>query len=281
VAAVGRRLLRQNIQLNIVSPISSQYRVTVNGATSDYHALQMQFRRRLSRGMQALLSYSWSKSIDQASNDDFEWSQARSVSDFDVRHSFSTAVTYNIPHPDLGIVGRAILRDWSADAIFMARSATPVNLIANTLLLGGTQTDIRPDLILGVPVYIDDPTAPGGKRLNRDAFAIPPTVQAPGRQGSLGRNGVRGFPFWQMDLSLRRQFNFNERVNLQLRAESFNVFNHPNFADPNGNINSGLFGRSTQMLSRGLGSGGSLGGFSPIYQIGGARSVQLALKVAF
>ncbi len=281
VAAVGRRLLRQNILLNSVSPISTQYRLTVNGATSDYHAFQAQFRRRLSRGVQALVSYSWAKSIDEASSDDFEWTRARSVSDFDIRHSFSTAVTYNIPHPDLGSVGRAVLRDWSADAIFMARSRTPVNLIANTLLLGGTQTDIRPDLILGVPVYIEDPTAPGGRRLNRNAFAVPPTVPAPGRQGSLGRNGVRGFSFWQMDFALRRQFNFNERVNLQFRAEFFNLFNHPNFADPNGNVNSALFGRSTQMLNRGLGTGGSLGGFSPIYQIGGARSVQLALKFAF
>ena len=280
VAAVGRRLLRQNIQLNSVSPISRQYRTTVNGATSDYHALQMQFRRRLSRGVQALVSYSWAKSIDEASSDDFQFGQGRAVSDFDIRHSFSTAVTYNIPHPDLGSVSRAVLRDWSADAIFMARSATPVNLIANSLVLGAVSSDIRPDLILGVPVYIDDPTAPGGRRLNRAAFAVPPTTPAP-RQGSLGRNGVRGFSFWQMDFALRRQFNFNERLNVQLRAEFFNLFNHPNFADPNGNINSALFGRSTQMLSRGLGTGGSLGGFSPIYQIGGSRSVQMALKIAF
>jgi len=280
VAAVGRRLLRQNIQLNNVSPISSQYRVTVNGTTSDYHALQMQFRRRLSRGVQALASYSWAKSIDDFSSDDFAFSPGRAVSDFDIRHSFSAAVTYNIPTPDLGGVGRAIFGNWSADGIYMTRSSTPINLVANSLVLGAVSSDVRPDLILGVPVYIEDPTAPGGRRLNRAAFAVPPTVPAP-RQGSLGRNALRGFPFWQFDLALRRQFNITEKLNIQLRAEFFNVFNHPNFADPNVNINSGLFGRSTQMLNRGLGSGGSLGGFSPIYQIGGARSVQMALKIAF
>jgi hypothetical protein len=280
VAALGRRLLRQTIEINSVSPISTQYRMTVNGATSDYHALQMQFRRRLSRGVQALVSYSWAKSIDDISNDDFAFSPGRAVSDFDIRHSFSTAFTYNIPHPDFGSVSRAILRDWSADAIFMARSATPINLIANSVVIGLTSTDVRPDLILGVPLYIDDPTAPGGRRLNRAAFAVPPTTPAP-RQGTLGRNSLRGFPFWQLDFAVRRQFNFNERVNLQFRAEFFNLFNHPNFADPTASINSGLFGRSTQMLNRGLGTGGSLGGFSPIYQIGGPRSVQLALKIAF
>jgi hypothetical protein len=280
VAAVGRRLLKQTIELNSVSPISSQYRLTVNGSTSDYHALQIQFRRRLARGVQALASYSWSKSIDDFSSDDFAFSPGRAVSDFDIRHSFSAAVTYNIPTPDLGRVGRAIFRDWAADKIYMARSATPINLIAGSVVLGAVSSDVRPDLILGVPVYIEDATAPGGTRLNRAAFAVPPTVPAP-RQGTLGRNALRGFPFWQLDFALRRQFNFNERLNVQLRAEFFNLFNHPNFADPIGSINSALFGRSTQMLSRGLGSGGSLGGFSPIYQIGGSRSIQMALKISF
>jgi hypothetical protein len=59
---------------------------------------------------------------------------------------------------------------FAADAIYMARSATPVNLIASTVIVAGTH---RPDLIFGVPVYIEDPAAPGGRRFNRAAFAIP------------------------------------------------------------------------------------------------------------
>jgi hypothetical protein len=65
-------------------------------------------------------------------------------------------------------------------------------------------------------------------------------------------------------------------VGLRFRAEFFNIFNHPNFGNPNNTLNSPLFGRSTQTLASSLGSGGANGGFNPLYQIGGARSIQLA-----
>jgi hypothetical protein len=87
---------------------------------------------------------------------------------------------------------------------------------------------------------------------------------------------------YQVDLALRRQFKLTERFGMQLRAEAFNIFNHPNFGDPQGNsLLSPFFGQSTSMLGRSLGSGGTSGGFNPLYQIGGPRSIQLALKVQF
>ncbi|HYJ90518.1 MAG TPA: hypothetical protein VEV84_04365, partial [Pyrinomonadaceae bacterium] len=78
-------------------------------------------------------------------------------------------------------------------------------------------------------------------------------------------------------------------IRLQFRAEFFNIFNHPNFGDPGaGGSGSGSnyifnpdFGRSTSMLGRSLGTGGADGGFNPLYQIGGPRSLQFALKVLF
>lgn len=72
-----------------------------------------------------------------------------------------------------------------------------------------------------------------------------------------------------------------ETARLQVRAEFFNVFNHPNFGDPVGDLNSRLFGLSVQMLARSLGTGGVNGGLSPLYQVGGPRSVQLALRFSF
>ena len=96
---------------------------------------------------------------------------------------------------------------------------------------------------------------------------------------------MRGFPLAQADLAIHRQFSLSERIKLQLRGELFNVLNHPNFADPSGYMGSpsasgalvipSTFGRSVSMLSAGL------GGLSPIYQIGGPRSIQLALKLVF
>jgi hypothetical protein len=152
-----------------------------------------------------------------------------------------------------------------------ARSATPVDVILSRQLFGVPQAN-RPNLVPGIPLNVDDPSVAGGRRINRSAFSAPPI----GQQGNLGRNSLRGFPAAQLDLALRRKFNLGERVNLQFRSDFFNVFNHPNFADPNrffDNIN--FFGQSLQIL------GQSLGGLSPLYQVGGPRSIQLALKLQF
>ena len=160
----------------------------------------------------------------------------------------------------------------------MARSATPVNVASLFSSLFGVVSLVRPDLISGVPLYIVDPLVAGGKRINPAAFSTSFT----GRQGTLGRNALRGFSIYQIDLALRRQFNLTEKWKLQLRAEFFNIFNHPNFGDPSGNLSApATFGRSTTMFGRSLGSGGLNGGFSPLYQIGGPRSIQLALKLQF
>src|SRR5271166_5472176 len=79
----------------------------------------------------------------------------------------------------------------------------------------------------------------------------------------------------------KRQFHFTERVQLRFRGEFFNIFNHPNFGPPTNSLTSPLFGQSTQTLASSLGSGGANGGFNPLYQIGGPRSIQLALKLVF
>jgi hypothetical protein len=83
-----------------------------------------------------------------------------------------------------------------------------------------------------------------------------------------------------VDFALQRQFQFTERLGLRFRAEFFNIFNHPNFGSPTNTISSLLFGYSTQMLASSL-AGGSNAGFNPLYQIGGPRSIQLALKLQF
>ena len=97
----------------------------------------------------------------------------------------------------------------------------------------------------------------------------------------MGRNALRGFGATEVDLTLRRQFKLYERVSLQARADLFNLFNHPNFGPPVAYMTSPLFGQATQMLGSSLGAGGLTGGLNPLYQIGGPRSVQLALKLLF
>jgi hypothetical protein len=290
VAAVGRRLLRQE-QLLGPNADFALVNVTRNAATSDYHALQLQFTRRLSHGLQALASYTWSHSIDIASSDSglnasvasVDPNSDRGSSDFDVRHAFSAAVTYDVPAPHLSAVADAIVGDWSVDTIVTSRSATPVDLIAG-FGFANFFSFTRPDVVPGEPFVLDDPSAPGGRRFNPAAFAAPPA----GRQGTLGRNVLRGFPLTQVDLALRREFALTERVKLQFRAEFFNIFNHPNFGDPGAGEFLGSnflfhprFGQSTSMLGRSLGSGGVNGGFNPLYQVGGPRSTQFALKLVY
>jgi hypothetical protein len=119
-------------------------------------------------------------------------------------------------------------------------------------------------------------TVAGRRRINREAFAAPGSTGRP-----LARNALRGFGMWQADVGLQRRFALTERVQLQLRAEVFNVFNHPSFGNPVGDLGSGLFGQSIQTLAGSLGSGGVNGGLSPAYQIGGTRSMQLALRLQF
>jgi hypothetical protein len=132
-----------------------------------------------------------------------------------------------------------------------------------------------PDYVPGAPVYVSDPAAAGGRRVNRAAF-LP---QSTGR--GLGRNSLRGFGFAQLDLGLRRRFQLSERLRLQLRAEVFNALNRANFGNPVGDLRSSLFGQSVQTLAGSLGAGGVNGGLSPAYQVGGPRTAQLSLKIQF
>ncbi len=133
----------------------------------------------------------------------------------------------------------------------------------------------RPDVVSGQALYLYSDTLPGGRRFNPAAFdAATPLAQA--RQGTLGRGTLRGFGLQQVDLSARRRFRLTEKMGLDFRVDAFNLFNTPNFANPVGILTNTNFGRSTQILST-----SSVGALNPLFQVGGPRSMQLALKVQF
>jgi hypothetical protein len=287
LGAAGRKLTRQDIY-NAPNPnFTGQFGLITNGADSSYQALQAQCRHRLAHGVQTLLSYTWAHSIDDASSDinslnvrPGDSPSERGSSDYDIRQTFSGAVSYNIPAPGSGI-WKSIFRNWSTDSIVYARTAPTVNVVTGLDPFGGflsrASSVQRPDLVPGVPLWIADPNVAGGREINRAAFTTPSGPV----QGDLGRNALRGFRATQVDLTLRRQFAVTERLSLQARADFFNIFNHPNFGPPVNYLSSPLFGQSTQMLGASLGSGGQNGGLNPLYQIGGPRAAQLALKLQF
>jgi hypothetical protein len=287
IGAVGRDLLRVT---NLLAPSANFgfVNVTDNSATSDYHALQLKFQRRFSGGLQALASYTWSHSIDIASTDAFATylntpssvanpNIDRGNSDFDIRHAFTAGVTYNLPSPERSKFAHSALGSWSLDSFIFARTAPPVDVVGAIEFADGIALYPRPDVVPGVPLVLHGSQYPGGKAFNLAAFTPPPT----GQQGDFGRNVLRGFGAWQADVAFQRQFQLTEKVGLRFRGEFFNLFNHPNFGPPDNNLTDALFGQSTQTLASSLGSGGANGGFSPLYQIGGPRSIQLALKLVF
>jgi Ca-activated chloride channel family protein len=277
VGAAGRRLLLTRTLIE-PSPDFSLVRLTNNGAESDYHSARLQFTRNLRRGLHALASYTWAKSLDDLSEDTAAHAllrgEGRGVergpSDFDVRHTLSGLVSYKLPTPFGGGVWRALTREWTLDAVFNARSAKPLEVLYGYPVAYGF-VFLRPDLRGGSPLHIIDPSAAGGRRVNPAAFVLPGAL----RQGTLGRNALRGFSFQRLDAALRRQFDLNERVGLQLRVEAFNLLNHPNFDDPSGT------------LAFSGGAPGASRAFRPDHNFGrahsaaGARTVQLSLKLTF
>jgi hypothetical protein len=296
IGSVGRRLQEQEDFQNLNATFAGLTVIT-NGTYSNYNSLQAQFIRRLSRGLQALVSYTWAHSIDDASSgfSSLEVSGSdviapgfsnRGDSDWDIRNTLSAAVTYDIPTPGQNTLVRQVFGNWSVENIVQARSAPPVDVNngAPTAINGTSEIVLRPDLVPGQPVYLYGSQYPGGKALNFNAFTAAPIdpVTMLEEQGDLGRNALRGFPAAQWDFAVRRQFPITDVLKLQFRAEFFNILNHPNFGPPQSNwtLPQSQFGVATQMLGSSLGQGYGTG-FSPLYQIGGPRSIQLALKLTF
>src|SRR4030095_171698 len=132
--------------------------------------------------------------------------------------SFNAAISYELPTPNVRGISSDLLRNWGLDTMLIARTATPLDVFIGRDF-GFGLFNFRPDRIEGVPLYLEDLTAPGGRTINRAAFGIPQTAG----HGTLGRNSLRGFPVSQVNVALRRRLKLNERFNLQLRAEFNNV----------------------------------------------------------
>jgi hypothetical protein len=281
VGSGGRKLLAtfQYIPASLgnpnFSPGSPAY-VTTNAASSSYNALQVKYQVKLTHGVQALASYTYSHSIDDAtSNFLLNDVLLRASSDFDIRHNFQAAVTYDVPGHYGNSFAKAILEHWGVDTRVSARTGLPVDITDNgfTNPVTGVQQNSQPELVPGQPVYLYGGQYPGGRVINYNAFAAPP----PNENGNTPRNFARGFGAVGANVALRRNFPIRERLQLQFRAEAFNVFNHVNFGSIDSSVSDGptTFGYATNTLNN------ALGGLNSLYQTGGPRSLQLMLKLQF
>ena len=229
-------------------------------ANSNYNALQARFQQRLSRGFTALGSYTWSKSIDDASNffssagdpnfpqNSYNVRAERGRSNFDIRHRLSVSYSYLFPFgkgrtyfADSGWV-TSLLSGWETFGIVTLQSGRPFTVaLLSEIDNSGTGRSIlgfgandRPNVV-GNP-NLSDPTLQ--RWFNTSAFAFP----NPGTFGNAGRNIGNGPGYQNVNASLVKNTAITEQVNLQLRAEFFNLFNHPNFNLPDSFLGSPTFG---------------------------------------
>ncbi len=273
VASSGRRLLRRETG---AATETLRIILATNNGSSSYDSLQLQVRRNVARGLRGIASYTWGHSIDNGSWDSatyrvfpgFGSQQDRGPSNFDVRHSLQLAMTWDLPQA---------ARGWTLSGVFRARTGFPIDVLNTRNFFGLAFDNSRPDLISGQPLWLDDPFAPGGRRLNLAAFR---TLDAT-RQGSLGRNALRGFGLSQLDLALQRSFLLVRESSLRVRLEAFNVTNSPTFADPVRYLNHPLFGLSTSTADLMLGAGSPLSGLTPAFQAATPRTLQVSVSYRF
>ncbi len=284
-------------------------------SSSNYNALQTQFTIRKWHGFTSKVNWSWSHSIDNASDgqdyvanatqpdNSFNPSGERANSNFDSRHRFTWYFNYALPKTD---TAKWLLSGWSVDGVFSYSTGQPFHLVFFDDYNGTGEFFPRPDLV-------GDPfagTSEPFNYLNLSAFAVPCTLVdqdidgdmvvdisdgsaafcAPGSQhfGSLGRNALTGPGFRNFDFSLSKAFEVTERVKVNLRADFFNLFNHPNFTNPllpdfavDASFNGvdPVTGRGSGFLP--LRATPDVGIGNPFLGGGGPRNIQLGVRVTF
>jgi hypothetical protein len=225
-----------------------------SGGTGKYESLQAQLSRAYSNGFVYNTSFTWSKSLALAQCGDFSASCIQNPNnlladygptDLDIPLVFTFNTAYQLPFgkgKQFLTTGpaSAILGGWQLNGIVTARSGTVINptngINGDTANAGGGNQRVN---------FVSNPNSGAPHTINAwfnpAAFALP----ANGTYGNAGIDSLRGPGFWDVDSSLFRNISFTERATLQLRVEAFNLFNHPNLANPNGSFGGGGFNAIT------------------------------------
>ena len=259
-----------------MNPNYSVIDVLSTGTSSTYHAGQLTARLQNWHRFSGFSTYTLSKSLDGASDGiDFNFAGAafpqdstnlraeKGPSTFDTRHRSTTAINYQVP--DVPYLPKWISDGWQLNTIITLQSGRPIPVLTG----GGINGHQRPDVVAGQPFILPNWT-PSTGYLNPNAFAAPA-----GNFGNLGRDQIYGPGFKNVDFSISKIFKTREKTAIQFRAEFFNIFNHPNFALPNGFITPGSGPAGTLSATPDVAQGNpGLGG-------GGPRVIQLALRIQF
>jgi hypothetical protein len=253
-----------------------------SSGNSNYHGLQLWLNRRFTNRLTFQVSYSWAHALSDvaltsftnATTDPFNFALDRGDADLDRRHMFVFNAVYELPSlRNWGIVANKVLGDWQLNVIGSFLGGVPLEILsgANTAGLGADAPGgFRPDLVSGVPIYIDS-SGDKTRILNPAAFALP----AAGNFGNLGRGTIRQPGRQNIDFSVVKNWKLRERYNIQFRAEMFNAFNHVNFDAFDNNL-------SFQNLRSDPNFGRSLNpNFGRATSTTGPREIQFGLKFGF
>ena len=214
-------------------------------SSSRYNSLQLTWKLRNLRGFNSQLNWTWSHSIDNASDgEDFVPNAAqpdnslnpgaeKGSSNFDARHRLTWMFGYTLPN---SAMAKRFTNGWSVNGLLRLSSGQPYNLNSFSDYNNTNEFFERPDVV-GNPFA---GTGGPSKLLNLSAFAAPCTwdpvaggcIAGTQHFGNLGRNAFVGPDFKNFDFSLAKDTKLNERLNMQFRADVFNLFNHPNFSNP-------------------------------------------------
>ena len=247
-----------------------------SSSNSSYNALWVAANQRLGHGLQFNASYTFSHSIDEVSRnnagiivqDSTDIFNSRGNSDFDARHRFVANAIYELPFK-----GNRLASGWKLAPIVVVQSGNPFNIVLATAGTTGAGNTIRPNLI--APVQISGNPAQWITNA-MTAFSVP----AANSFGNLGRNVFYGPGFTNFDLALIKNTKITETVNLQFRADAFDLFNHPNFGQPGGTL--GFVVLPATLTPTTLASFTTITSTRfPTADSGSSRQLQLALKLQF
>lgn len=243
-----------------------------SNSNSNYNSLQATVNKRLSKGLQMLLSYTYSHSIDDYSGSDVSditlipgdmvnESKNYENSDFDRRQRFVASYLYNLPDIYRGGSGfaKTALNSWSVSGIVTLQSGTPFSIYGEDSAFQATTADLAPGRTLASAIKSGNVADRLSAYFDPTAFVVPTAF---GDFGLLGRNILRGPKQIDTDLSIMKDFRVTESQQLEFCAELFNLFNNVNFDNPINIASSGNFGQIVDTTT-------------------GPRVIQFALKYMF
>jgi len=259
--------------------------------TSTYNALWVTATKRLSHGLQFNTSYTWSHSIDDVSRnangfvvqDASNLLSGKGSSDFDARHRFVANVIYDLPFK-----GNRFKSGWTVASIGTLQSGNPVDIVLTSSGLTGVGNTVNP-FVIGQLVVTGNPLgpwiAPTGTGISSSDGSshnlytgVFQTIPPQSVFGNLGRNSIIGPSFKNLDLSIIKNTKITERLNLQFRADAFDLTNHPNYGQPFRSYNP----RTIKGIANADDTFGQITSTRfPTGDSGSSRQLQMALKLQF